>query len=113
MLSDRALAAMPLLTSAIAVLLIAGLLALTGCGESGDATTAEAADEPAAYEIDSAQFIAATNKEAILKEFVAAEPNNCRDVDGDFVLSISAAATEVSVDTPLAEVIERMCGAPE
>ena len=33
MLSDRALAAMPLLTSAIAVLIIVGLLALAGCGE--------------------------------------------------------------------------------
>ena len=113
MLSDRALAAMPLLTSAIAVLIIAGLLTLAGCGESDETTAAAATDEPASYEIDSAEFIAATKKKAILEEFVAAEPNNCSDVDDGFVLSISAAATEVSVDTPLAEVIERMCGSPE
>jgi hypothetical protein len=36
MLSDRALAAMPLFTSAIAVAIIVGLLALAGCGGGDD-----------------------------------------------------------------------------
>jgi hypothetical protein len=104
---------MPLLTSAIAVAIIVGLLALAGCGGDEAATTAVAADDdPAIYEIDAGEFVADTDKESILDEFVAAEPNNCSEVDEGLVLSISSAATEVPPDTPLSEVIEDMCGEP-
>ena len=104
----------PLIATAVA-------LAIAGCGGDDDAeTAAEAtgatglsdADAPVSYDITVEEFILATNKEEILDEYMANEPNNCSKVDGDFILTASAAATNFPDDAPLDDVIVDICGEP-
>ena len=91
------------------------VLAAAGCGGEDEGDGAEPASDSstcAIYDITAEEFILATNKQEILDEYVANEPNNCSKVDDDFVLTASAAATNVPADAPLDEVIVEACGEP-
>jgi hypothetical protein len=96
--------------------MIAAALALVaaGCGGDDEGETSAAGDTAtgASYEITAEEFILATNKEEILDEYLANEPNNCSKLDDDFVLTASAAATNVPPDAPLEDVIVEICGEP-
>jgi hypothetical protein len=105
--------------TAVAVTALA--LAAAGCGgddDEGETTAATGAtglssgDTSADYEITVEEFILATNKQEILDNYMANEENNCSDVDDDFVLTASAAATNLSPDAPLEDVIVDICGEP-
>ena len=107
-------------TRTFATLLATALaLAVGGCGGDDDtaaettgATGLSSADAPVSYDITVEEFILATNKEEILDEYMANEPNNCSKVDGDFILTASAAATNFPDDAPLDDVIVDICGEP-
>jgi len=94
------------------------VLAAAGCGDDDDeSSTSDAVEQSsdgsdASYAISVDEFIAATDKKEILRAYVANEPNNCSDVDDDFVLTASAAATEFAADAPLEDVIIEICGEP-
>ena len=105
----------------IPVIATAVALAVAGCGGDDETeTAAEAtgatgltdADAPISYDITAEEFILATNKEEILDEYMANEPNNCSKVDGDFILTASAAATNFPEDAPLEDVVVDICGEP-
>ena len=100
-----------------AVIATALVLALTGCGCDDETGTTSAADTSsdattASYDITVEEFILATNKQEILDEYMASEPNNCSKVDGDFILTASASATNFPDDAPLEDVIVDICGEP-
>ena len=106
--------------TSIAAIAAALALAAAGCGgdDEGETTAASGAtgltsgDTSASYDITVEEFILATNKQEILDNYMANEDNNCSDVDDDFVLTASAAATNLSPDAPLEDVIVDICGEP-
>ena len=93
------------------------VLVFTGCGGDDENGTTSAPDTAAdattaSYDITVEEFILATNKQEILDEYMANEPNNCSKVDDDFILTASAAATNFPDDAPLDDVIVDICGEP-
>ena len=104
-----------------ALVLVLAALAVVGCGGDDD----DAASEPpttsgpegfvegAPYDITVEEFIAELqpDKQEILKDFAAdAEACAGAKVDAGFVLLVTAAASDASPDTPLADVVEEQCG---
>lgn len=95
------------------VVSLAVALAMGGCGDDDPDAGSTSADEPSAsYDITVGEFIAATDKKEVLQDYAANEPDNCSEVDDDFVLTASAAATNLSTDAPLEDVIVDICGEP-
>ena len=102
-------------------LLAVATLALAGCGgdDDGGASSDSGGDDAASgasYDITAGEFIAATDKEQILLDFSADNPE-CEGaidagngkVDQGFLLDISARATDLDTDAPISDEILDAC----
>ena len=103
----------------LSALLAAAVLAFAGCGGDDDGAASDSGSDDSAaaasYEITAGEFIAATDKEQILLDFAADNPE-CEDayvegnkVDEGFLLDISARATDLDTDAPIGDEILDAC----
>ena len=100
-------------SAAFCSLLAVIALGIGACGGSDEsASTTSAADEAAPAELTASEFIAelAPDKQAYIEEVVATEPK-CDGLDADegFLLDVSARATEMPPDAPMAPEILDAC----
>ncbi len=104
----------------LSAVLAAAVLAVAGCGgDDGDGSSDSGGDEAtsgASYEISASEFVSSTDKEAILLDFLADNPecegaidDESGGVDQGFLLDISARATELDADAPIGDEIRDAC----
>jgi hypothetical protein len=99
-----------LLTACALSLAIA--LAAGGCGGGDDETTSGGGATSvgsASYDITAQKFIASTEKMQILEDFAADHPECKGAIDEGFLLDISARATNLPPDAPIADEILDAC----
>ena len=102
----------------LSVLAASALLALSACGGDDDPESSDSSGDEAAasYDITASEFIAATDKESILEDFLADNPE-CEGaiedpsggVDQGFLLDISARATDLDPEAPIGDEILDAC----
>jgi hypothetical protein len=103
----------------LSVLLAVAVLAFAGCGGDDDGGSSDSGSDDtasgASYDISADEFILATDKEQILLDFAADNPE-CEDayvegskVDQGFLLDISARATDLDPDAPIGDEILDAC----
>ncbi len=104
----------------LSALLAAAVLAIAGCGGDDDGGSSDSGTEDsssgASYDITASEFVASTDKETILLDFLADNPE-CEGaiddpsggVDQGFLLDISARATDLDPEAPIGDEILDAC----
>lgn len=113
------------MTMKLSALLAVAVLAFAGCGGDDDGGSTDSATSGASgtsgvsgasYDITAGEFLVATDKEQILLDFAADNPE-CEGaidegngkVDEGFLLDISARATDLDPDAPIGDEILDAC----
>ena len=94
------------------VLSLALALGAGACGGGDDETTSGGGATTtggASYDITAEEFIASTEKMQILEDFAADHPECKGAIDQGFLLDISARATSLPPDAPIADEILDAC----
>jgi ABC-type glycerol-3-phosphate transport system substrate-binding protein len=100
----------------LSALLAAAVLAIAGCGGDDDGGSSDSGTEDSSYDITASEFVASTDKETILLDFLADNPE-CEGaiddpsggVDQGFLLDISARATDLDPEAPIGDEILDAC----
>ena len=101
-------------SAAASIALLAGALALAGCGGGDDTTTADETQDSSAPEQTAGQYVDASLPDEIklVKQLAAANPDACSGIDAgkeSFIESVSISAATVAPDTPMSEVVADAC----
>jgi hypothetical protein len=102
---------LPRLITACAVVLVLALGAAACGGDDGDdgGNGGNGGGDGASYDNTASEVIASTDKQAILDDFAADNPECQGAIDQGFLLDISARATNLPPDAPIAPEILDAC----